>query len=105
VGRFFFVGKCWLKISPIKRYRCNIVEAAEYRAGEWRIEGTSAVVGPGVTVTIYLGNTNQIIGSGAVDTLGVWRFRGTSLRVTQAGTITAKSPTSANVPSFTYRFR
>lgn len=81
------------------------ITAAEYRAGEWRIDGTSAVVGPGVTVTIFLGTSNQVIGSAAVDTLGVWRFRGTSLRVTQAGTITAKSPTSANVQSFTYRFR
>jgi hypothetical protein len=81
------------------------ITAAEYRAGEWRIDGTSAVVGPGVTVTIYLGTTNQIIGSAAVDTFGVWRFRGTSLRVTQAGTVTAKSPTSVLVPSLPYRFR
>jgi hypothetical protein len=66
------------------------ITAAEYRLGEWRIEGTSAVKGPGVTVTIYLGNTNQIIGSAAVDTAGVWRFRGTSLRVTRTGTVTVK---------------
>jgi hypothetical protein len=81
------------------------ITAAEYRLGEWRIDGTSAVVGPGVTVTIYLGNTNQIIGSAAVDTTGVWRFRGTSLRVTGTGTVTAKSPTSTDVPSLPYRYR
>lgn len=81
------------------------ITAAEYRLGEWRIDGTSAVKGPGVTVTIYLGNTNQIIGSAAVDTTGIWRFRGTSLRVTRTGTVTAKSPTSTDVPSLPYRYR
>jgi hypothetical protein len=64
------------------------ITSAEYRVGVWRIDGTSAVKGPGVTVTIYLGNTNQIIGSAAVDTAGVWRFNGTSLRVTRTGTVT-----------------
>lgn len=83
------------------------ITAAEYRAGEWRIDGTSAVKGPGVTVTIYLGNpsSNQIIAKVAVDTLGAWRYRGTSLRVTKAGTVSATSPTSSDIPSLAYRYR
>ncbi len=85
------------------------ITGAEYRAGEWRIDGTSVVKGPGVTVTIYLGppSNNQIIAKVAVDTLGAWRYRGTGTvtNVPRTGNVTATSPTSELVPSFAYRFR
>jgi hypothetical protein len=53
------------------------ISAAEYRSskGEWRVEGTSDVFGPFVTITIRAGSTT--IGTAQVDTLGAWRFRGT----------------------------
>ncbi|MEH7085507.1 hypothetical protein V7139_22595 [Neobacillus drentensis] len=85
------------------------ITGAEYRSGEWRIDGTSAVKGPGVTVTIYLGppSNNQIIAKVAVDTLGAWRYRGTGTvtNVPRVGSVTATSPTSVDVPSLAYRFR
>jgi hypothetical protein len=53
----------------------------EYRTSkrEWRINGTSSVVGPGVTITIYLGPTasGTVLASPQVDTLGAWQFRNT----------------------------
>lgn len=86
------------------------ITGAEYRSGEWRIDdGTSAVKGPGVTVTIYLGppSNNQIIAKVAVDTLGAWRYRGTGTvtNVPRVGSVTATSPTSVDVPNLAYRFR
>lgn len=85
------------------------ITGAEYRGGEWRIDGTSDVKGPGVTVTIYLGDpsSNQIIAKVAVDTLGAWRYRGTgiSLTIPRVGEVTATSPTSNQVSRLAYRFR
>jgi hypothetical protein len=55
---------------------------------EWRVEGTSDVFGPGVTVTIYNGTTSPtdgvttpsgtVVGTATVDTLGAWKLRLTS---------------------------
>jgi hypothetical protein len=56
---------------------------------EWRVEGTSNVFGPGVSVTIYNGTTpaptdgvstpsGTVIGTATVDNLGAWRLRVTS---------------------------
>ncbi|WP_144549828.1 PKD domain-containing protein [Bacillus sp. X1(2014)] len=85
------------------------ITGAEYRSGEWRIDGTSDVKGPGVTVTIYLGDPsgNKIIAKATVDTLGAWRYRGTGAVTTvpRTGNVTATSPTSIDVPSLAYRFR
>ena len=56
-----------------------VVQRALFQAttGEWRIQGTSSIVGPGNTVTVYLGATvgGQVIGVAAVDVLGSWEFR------------------------------
>ncbi len=43
---------------------------------EWRVRGTSSVVGPGNTVTVYLGSVvgGTVIGTAEVDTLGDWIF-------------------------------
>lgn len=55
------------------------VARAEFRTTnrEWRIEGSSTVFGPGVTVTIRLGPTaaGPILAVVDVDTLGDFRFR------------------------------
>jgi hypothetical protein len=47
---------------------------------EWRIDGTSSVFGPGVTVTVHNGDTltGPVIGSATVDTAGAWSLRTTS---------------------------
>ncbi len=47
------------------------------RDAEWRIEGTSNIVGPGVTITIFIGNNSNgpILANVEVDTLGQWRYR------------------------------
>lgn len=47
------------------------------RKSQWRVSGTSSVVGPGNTITIYLGSTigGQILGTTSVDDLGDWNFR------------------------------
>ncbi|WP_047985573.1 PKD domain-containing protein [Ornithinibacillus californiensis] len=55
------------------------VTRAEFRTGdtEWRISGTSSVSGPGVTITIYLGNTlgGTVLATVDVDALGEWEYR------------------------------
>jgi hypothetical protein len=55
------------------------VTRAEFRSGdsEWRISGTSDVPGPGVNITIHLGNSlsGTILAEVEVDPLGVWVYR------------------------------
>jgi hypothetical protein len=55
------------------------VTRAEFRTGdsEWRISGTSDVPGPGVNITIYLGNSlsGTILAEVEVDPQGVWEYR------------------------------
>jgi hypothetical protein len=57
------------------------VTRAEFRTGnggEWRVEGTDTIFGPGVSVTIYLGPVAQgapLATNVPVDTLGAWAFR------------------------------
>jgi hypothetical protein len=63
----------------------TITRAAQYTTStrEWRIEGTSSVVGPGVTINVYNGTTQAgaatpsgtLIGTADVDALGAWKFR------------------------------
>lgn len=47
------------------------------RDAEWRVSGTSSVAGPGVTVTIHLGNTTAgpVLATAVVDALGAWQYR------------------------------
>lgn len=57
-------------------------QPAEFRTriSTWRLDGTSDVVGPGVTVTIYLVDPKKNVkelGKADVDTFGAFRFRGT----------------------------
>ncbi|RFU61431.1 PKD domain-containing protein [Peribacillus glennii] len=55
------------------------VTRAEYRTddSEWRISGTSDVPGPGVNITMFIGNTlnGTILAQVEVDPLGVWQYR------------------------------
>ena len=55
------------------------VTRTEYRTtdAEWRIEGTSNIAGPGVTITIYLGNNSNgsILAEVEVDPVGKWSYR------------------------------
>ncbi|SOC11250.1 hypothetical protein SAMN05880501_106111 [Ureibacillus xyleni] len=55
------------------------VTRAEYRTGdsEWRIVGTTSISGPGVTITIHVGNTvnGPILAQVEVDALGSWEYR------------------------------
>ncbi len=55
------------------------ITRAEYKEdkGEWRVEGTSSIAGPGHTVTVWLDSPldANIIGIAAVDALGDWRVQ------------------------------
>lgn len=57
------------------------VTTAEFRGrdGSWRIDGTSDVFGPGVTITLKIVDTANpngvVLGTTSVDNLGNWRFR------------------------------
>ncbi|WP_045522182.1 PKD domain-containing protein [Neobacillus niacini] len=55
------------------------VTRAEFRKtnAEWLIEGTSNIAGPGVTITIYLGNNSNgsILAEVEVDPDGIWSYR------------------------------
>jgi hypothetical protein len=57
---------------------------------EWRVEGTSDVFGPGVTITVFNANGTKI-GPADVDTLGAWKLRISNSSVPSTATVTAKS--------------
>ncbi len=73
-------------ISPLNADLLTITRA-EYRRGinQWRLDGTATILGapagPGNTVTITLNKTtagvttSALLGTAAVDTLGVWTLR------------------------------
>jgi len=71
------------------------VTRAQYTNGkrEWRVEGTSSVAGPGVTVTVHRGSTltGEVIGKADVDTLGVWRVRVAKSAVAADTTVSIES--------------
>lgn len=79
---------------------------AELRGSEWRVDGTSSVFGPGVSVTIYLEDaTATRVGTASVDTFGTWRFRGIGPVIRQGQTITVKSSSGGEVKNVTVRVR
>ncbi|WP_226679213.1 PKD domain-containing protein [Mesobacillus jeotgali] len=55
------------------------ITRAEYRIGdsEWRISGTTDVPGPGVTISIFIGNTLNgiVLAQVEADALGQWEYR------------------------------
>lgn len=55
------------------------VTRAEFRTrdAEWRIRGTSDVLGPGVNISIFIGNAlgGPLLSQVSVDTLGEWEYR------------------------------
>jgi hypothetical protein len=58
---------------------------------EWRVEGTSDVFGPGVTVTVYNAAGTQIGTPQAVDPLGAWKLRVSPSAVGSSPSVTVKS--------------
>jgi hypothetical protein len=70
----------------------TISRAQFTRSGsEWRVEGTSDVFGPGVTVTVYNAAGAQIGTPQAVDTLGAWKLRVAPSAVGSSPSVTVKS--------------
>jgi hypothetical protein len=57
---------------------------------EWRVEGTTDVFGPGVTITVF-NTAGTKIGSADADTLGAWKLRVANSPVPSSFTVTAKS--------------
>ena len=67
-------------IVTVRPAEALTITRLEFRANrnEWRIEGTSSIPGPDNTMTLYTGPTAPgpvILGTAAVDGLGVWDFR------------------------------
>ena len=65
------------------------------QTAQWRIEGTSSITGPGVTMTIFLGNTNSgtVLAEAEVDALGQWEYResGTIIQPDASRVVTIQS--------------
>lgn len=83
------------------------VTRAEFRTGnaEWRISGTSDVLGPEVNISIFIGNelSGHLLSQVAVDTLGEWVYRveGSSVQPDETRAIsiqTSSGGTLINVP-------
>lgn len=83
------------------------VTRAEFRTGdaEWRITGTSDVPGPGVTISIFVGNqlNGTLLSQVTVDNLGQWQYRieGSSIIPDNTRTISIQSSsggTLINIP-------
>ncbi|MEA3217750.1 MAG: hypothetical protein QOJ19_3906, partial [Acidimicrobiia bacterium] len=74
------------------------VTFAEFRSGkgDWRIEGTATVPGPGNSVTIRIGNsaTGPILANVDVDALGNWAYRARNTRITPDATATISLTTT-----------
>ena len=69
----------------------NIARAQFTRSTrEWRVEGTTDVFGPGVTITVF-NAAGAKIGPADVDTLGAWKLRVPNSTVASTATVTAKS--------------
>jgi hypothetical protein len=89
------------------------VTRAEFRTGnggEWRVEGTDTIFGPGVSVTIYLGPVAQgapLATNVAVDTLGAWAFRQKPSSATPGGatSVTVVSSGGDQVTNFPLTIR
>lgn len=75
------------------------ITVAEFRTGsrEWRIEGTSGVPGPDVTVTIHLGDgtAGPVLATANVDTFGAWRYRASGVQMAPDATRTITAVSSA----------
>jgi hypothetical protein len=82
------------------------VASAVYTAKnrEWRVDGTTDVGGPGVTITIKVGTTK--VATVLADTLGEWSYRGTgpSPGIANPVTITVES-SSGGITTFQMRNR
>jgi hypothetical protein len=63
----------------------------QFRRGEWRIDGTSTVAGPGVTVKITVAGTGQLVAIAGVDTLGAFRYRGNGPTVANGARVNLES--------------
>ena len=72
----------------------------QFRRGEWRVDGTSTVAGPGVTVKITVAGTGQLVANAGVDTLGDFRYRGGGPTVTNGARVNLESSSGGtlNVP-------
>ncbi|HZG83484.1 PKD domain-containing protein [Paenibacillus sp.] len=73
------------------------VTRAEYRIGdaEWRVEGTTDVPGPGVSITIHIGSSTAgpVLAVAEADPLGEWGYRdeGAAPQPDDARTVTLRS--------------
>ena len=86
------------------------ITRAEYRRTDrsWRVDGTTNVFGPDVTITVYSGSTitGPVIGTAQVSNTGVWSFKGTSpAGTTTPRSISIKSSSGGKVENFTVRVR
>ncbi len=61
--------------------------------GEWRVTGTSTVIGATVTVVIGVNLTGPVLGTAVVDATGAWalRLKGSNVTVDASRTISIKS--------------
>ena len=81
------------------------VARAEYRIGdaEWRVEGTSDVLGPGVSVAIHIGQSaaGPVLAVVQVDALGEWSYReeGVAPQPDATRTITLRSSSGGVLPA------
>ena len=68
-----------VQITSVPLSETLTVTRAEFRTGdaEWRISGTSDVVGAGVLISIFIGNTlsGPLLTEVPVDALGEWEYR------------------------------
>ncbi|MDN3015333.1 IPT/TIG domain protein [Paenibacillus sp. BSR1-1] len=83
-----------VSISTVPDNISNVTAEFRTRISTWRVDGNSDIFGPGVSVTIYLVDTDangnpreRELGKADVDTLGVFRFRGTGPALNQGGTL------------------
>jgi len=53
------------------------IQKAEYRAGDWKIQGDTTIPGPNNTITVHVGPdlTGPVLGTVLVDNLGGWQLQ------------------------------
>jgi hypothetical protein len=91
-GQATATGNVTVNVAPAE----NLVVASpslRVSKGEWRVTGTSSVIGAQITVVIGVNLTGTVLGTATVDALGAWalRLRGSTITVDASRTISIKS--------------
>lgn len=98
-GQLSATGNVTVTVAAAESLAVTIAELRTGK-GEWRVTGTSSVIG--ATVTVYIGNTltGTVLGAAPVDVTGAWALRLRNSPVTPDASRTVSVKSSGGAVSF-----